>query len=121
MRGIRRYLPQLLTIKLSMSTTLYRLARVLKQRKSADPENSYVADLYSRGMNAILKKIGEETAEVIMSAKDGDRRAIVHEIADLWFHTLVLLIHQGLEPDMVIEELEKRFGTSGLVEKANRP
>nr|VFJ86320.1 MAG: phosphoribosyl-ATP pyrophosphatase [Candidatus Kentron sp. LFY]VFJ89360.1 MAG: phosphoribosyl-ATP pyrophosphatase [Candidatus Kentron sp. LFY] len=103
-----------------MSTVLYRLARVLKQRKSADPKNSYVANLYSHGTNAILKKIGEETAEVIMAAKDGDRRAIVHEIADLWFHTLVLLAHQELEPDMVIEELERRFGTSGFIEKANR-
>nr|VFK44157.1 MAG: phosphoribosyl-ATP pyrophosphohydrolase [Candidatus Kentron sp. TC] len=103
-----------------MSTTLYRLARVLKQRKSADPENSYAATLYGRGTNAILKKIGEETAEIIIAAKDGDRRAIVHEIADLWFHTLVLLVHWELEPDMVIEELERRFGTSGLVEKANR-
>nr|VFK52781.1 MAG: phosphoribosyl-ATP pyrophosphatase [Candidatus Kentron sp. TUN]VFK53376.1 MAG: phosphoribosyl-ATP pyrophosphatase [Candidatus Kentron sp. TUN]VFK56876.1 MAG: phosphoribosyl-ATP pyrophosphatase [Candidatus Kentron sp. TUN] len=103
-----------------MSTILYRLARVLKQRKSADPESSYAASLYNRGTNAILKKIGEETAEVIMAAKDGDRREIVREIADLWFHTLILLVHQGLEPNMVIEELERRFGTSGLVEKTNR-
>nr|VFK28861.1 MAG: phosphoribosyl-ATP pyrophosphatase [Candidatus Kentron sp. MB] len=103
-----------------MSTTLYRLARVLEQRKSADPENSYVANLYDRGTHAILKKIGEETAEVIMAAKDDDRRAIVHEVADLWFHTLVLLVHRGLEPNMVIEELERRFGTSGLAEKKNR-
>jgi len=103
-----------------MSTTLYRLARVLKQRKSSDPKDSYVADLYSRGTNAILKKIGEETAEVIMATKDGDRKEIIHEIADLWFHTVVLLVHEGLEPDVVIEELERRFGTSGLAEKAHR-
>jgi len=103
-----------------MSTTLYRLARVLEQRKDADPESSYVASLYSRGENAILKKIGEESAEIIMAAKDGNRRAIVHETADLWFHTLVLLVHHGLEPGMVMEELEQRFGTSGLTEKAQR-
>nr|VFJ67195.1 MAG: phosphoribosyl-ATP pyrophosphatase [Candidatus Kentron sp. FW] len=103
-----------------MSTTLYRLARVLEQRKSADPKSSYAASLYSRGTNAILKKIGEESAEIIMAAKDGDRKAIVHEIADLWFHTLILLVHQGLEPNMVIEELERRFGISGLSERASR-
>nr|VFJ51805.1 MAG: phosphoribosyl-ATP pyrophosphatase [Candidatus Kentron sp. DK] len=100
-----------------MSATFNRLARVLDKRKSAAPEDSYVAGLYQRGTNAILKKIGEEAAEVIMAAKDGDRGAIVHEIADLWFHTLVLLAHEEMEPGMVIDELEKRFGISGLAKK----
>nr|VFJ68651.1 MAG: phosphoribosyl-ATP pyrophosphohydrolase [Candidatus Kentron sp. FM]VFJ68903.1 MAG: phosphoribosyl-ATP pyrophosphohydrolase [Candidatus Kentron sp. FM]VFK15893.1 MAG: phosphoribosyl-ATP pyrophosphohydrolase [Candidatus Kentron sp. FM] len=103
-----------------MSTTLNRLSRVLEKRKSADPESSYVARLYAGGTNAILKKIGEESAEVIVAAKDGNRSTIVHEIADLWFHTLVLLAHEGLGPDIVIEELERRFGTSGLAEKGVR-
>lgn len=103
-----------------MSATLNRLARVLDQRKSADPLDSYVAGLYAHGKDAILKKIGEETAEVIMAAKDGNRRAIVREVADLWFHTLVLLAHEEMEPGMIIEELERRFGTSGLTEKAIR-
>ncbi|VFN03808.1 MAG: phosphoribosyl-ATP pyrophosphatase [Candidatus Kentron sp. G] len=103
-----------------MSTTLSRLSRVLEKRKSADPESSYVASLYAGGTNAILKKIGEESAEVIVAAKDGNRGTIVHEIADLWFHTLVLLAHEGLGPDIVIEELERRFGTSGLAEKGAR-
>ncbi|NNJ84592.1 MAG: phosphoribosyl-ATP diphosphatase [Gammaproteobacteria bacterium] len=103
-----------------MSATLNRLARVLEQRKSADPEGSYVAGLYAGGTNAILKKIAEEATEVIMAAKDGDRSKIVYEVADLWFHTLVLLAHEEMEPGMIIEELERRFGTSGLAEKSGR-
>ncbi len=101
--------------------TLSRLADVLEQRKAADPESSYVAKLYAKGLDAILKKIGEEATETVMAAKDGDRDKIVYETADLWFHSLVLLVQQGLHPDDVMRELERRFGLSGLEEKAGRP
>lgn len=100
---------------------LSQLAQVLEQRKHADPESSYVAKLYSKGLDAILKKIGEEATETVMAAKDGNLEQIVYETADLWFHTLVLLAHQGLGPEAVLAELGRRFGLSGLDEKASRP
>lgn len=100
--------------------TLERLADVLEARKTADPASSYVAKLYAKGLDAILKKIGEEATETVMAAKDGDPDRIVSETADLWFHTLVLLAHQGLGPAAVLAELERRFGLSGLEEKAAR-
>ena len=103
-----------------MSDTLERLAAVLEARKGADPESSYVARLYAKGLDAILKKIGEEATETVMAAKDGDADKIVHETADLWFHSLVLLAQQGLGPQQVLAELERRFGLSGLEEKARR-
>ncbi len=103
-----------------MSDTLNRLAVVLEQRKQAAPDSSYVAKLYGKGLDGILKKIGEEATETVMAAKDGDREKIVYEIADLWFHSMVLLAHQGLHPDDVTGELERRFGLSGLAEKARR-
>ena len=103
-----------------MNDTLGRLAEVLEQRKQADPDSSYVARLYRQGLDAILKKIGEEATETVMAAKDGDRDKLVHEVADLWFHCLVLLSQQGLHPDDVSRELERRFGLSGLEEKARR-
>lgn len=103
-----------------MSDTLQRLAEVLEARKGADPESSYVAKLYSKGLDAILKKVGEEATETILAAKDGDREHLVYETADLWFHTLVMLAQQGLGPDAVLRELERRFGLSGLEEKAAR-
>lgn len=103
-----------------MSDLLTRLAQVLEERKGADPESSYVAALYSKGLDAILKKIGEEATETVMAAKDGDPQKIVHEVADLWFHCLVLLARQGLGPDQVLAELDRRFGLSGLQEKAQR-
>ncbi|NEX20463.1 phosphoribosyl-ATP diphosphatase [Thiorhodococcus mannitoliphagus] len=103
-----------------MSDTLERLAEVLEARKRADPDSSYVAKLYGKGLDAILKKIGEEATETVMAAKDGDPDKILYEVADLWFHTLVLLAHQGLGPAQVLAELERRFGLSGLEEKANR-
>lgn len=103
-----------------MSDTLQRLAEVLEQRKQADPDSSYVARLYAKGLDGILKKIGEEATETVMAAKDGDPDKIVYETADLWFHCLVLLAHQGLHPDDVIRELDRRFGLSGLEEKAGR-
>ena len=104
-----------------MSDVLTRLADVLESRKSADPETSYVAKLYAKGLDAILKKIGEEATETVMAANDGDADEIVHEVADLWFHSLVLLSSQGLRPESVLAELDRRFGLSGLTEKAARP
>jgi len=79
-----------------------------------------VSSLYTKGLDEILKKIGEESAEVIMASKDGNQDKIVHEVADLWFHTLVLLRHKDIEIDKIQQELSKRFGLSGLEEKANR-
>ncbi len=103
-----------------MSDILYELAAVLEARKQADPDSSYVARLYHKGLDAILKKIGEEATETVMAAKDGVPEKLVYEVADLWFHTLVLLAQQGLGPDAVLEELQRRFGLSGLEEKAAR-
>jgi phosphoribosyl-ATP pyrophosphohydrolase len=103
-----------------MSETLSRLAEVLESRKSADPQSSYVAKLYAKGMDSILKKVGEEAAETIIAAKDGDPQKIIYETADLWFHTLVMLAHAGLHPDDILNELARREGLSGLDEKAAR-
>ncbi len=103
-----------------MSDVLNRLAEVMEQRKTADPDSSYVAGLYSKGLDAILKKIGEEATETVMAAKDGDAEKIVYETADLWFHSMVLLAQQGLKPQDVLDELDRRFGLSGLEEKAGR-
>jgi phosphoribosyl-ATP pyrophosphohydrolase len=99
---------------------LNRLAETLESRKGADPTDSYVAKLYSKGLDAILKKIGEEATETVIAAKDGDKGQIVYETADLWFHCLVMLAHQGLGPNDVLAELARREGLSGLVEKAAR-
>lgn len=99
---------------------LERLAAVLEDRKQADPDSSYVARLYAKGLDAILKKVGEEATETVMAAKDGQPDKIVYEVADLWFHTLVLLAQQGLGPQAVLAELDRRFGLSGLQEKARR-
>ncbi len=103
-----------------MSNTLTDVAKILEERKSAEADSSYVAALYDKGLDAILKKVGEEATEVVMAAKDGKSDKIIYEVADLWFHTLVLLAQQNLHPDDVLKELERRFGTSGLVEKASR-
>ncbi len=103
-----------------MSDILQQLTRVLEARRHADPGSSYVASLHERGMDAILKKVGEEAAETIIAAKNGDRGQVIHETADLWFHTLVMLSHQGLSSEDVLAELERRFGTSGIEEKAAR-
>lgn len=105
---------------MSNESVLQHIANVLESRKSAAPDSSYVAKLYDKGLDTILKKVGEEATETVMAAKDGDKSHIIYEVADLWFHTMVLLAHQGLSPDDVLQELERRFGTSGLVEKANR-
>ncbi|MCU7827675.1 MAG: phosphoribosyl-ATP diphosphatase [Candidatus Thiodiazotropha sp. (ex Myrtea sp. 'scaly one' KF741663)] len=103
-----------------MSDVLLQLAQVLEERKQAEPDSSYVAKLYAKGLDAILKKIGEEATETVMAAKDGEADKIVYETADLWFHTMVLLAHQGLGPADVLQELQRRFGLSGLEEKAQR-
>ena len=103
-----------------MSDILTRLALVLEERKQSDPETSYVARLYAKGQDAILKKIGEEATETVMAAKDGDPERLTAEIADLWFHCLVLLAHRGLGPEQVLAELDRRFGLSGIAEKAAR-
>lgn len=99
---------------------LDRLADTLEARKQADPQTSYVAKLYHKGLDAILKKVAEEAAETIMAAKDGERDKIIYETADLWFHCLVLLAQQGIRPEAVLNELARREGLSGLAEKANR-
>lgn len=103
-----------------MTDTLNQLAAVLEQRKQADPAGSYVATLYHDGLDAILKKVGEEATETVMAAKDRNHEKIICETADLWFHCMVLLAYEGLHPRDVIDELDRRFGLSGLEEKANR-
>ena len=104
-----------------MSDILNRLAETLEARKSADPQSSYVAKLYGKGLDSILKKVGEEAAETIIAAKGGDKDQVIYEVADLWFHTLVLLAQQGLHPEQVLSELARREGLSGIAEKAARP
>jgi len=99
---------------------LLRLMAVLESRKDAEPESSYVAGLYGKGLDSILKKIGEESTETIIAAKSGDKRQIVYETADLWFHCLVMLAQQNIDARLVLEELERRFGVSGIDEKAAR-
>src|SRR6185295_15942551 len=99
---------------------LARLAATLASRRGADPSASYVASLFAKGDDAILKKIGEEATETVMAAKDGDAGRIVSEVADLWFHCVVLLVRHGLAPADVLAELERREGTSGHAEKAGR-
>ena len=103
--------------------TLARLAAVIESRLPAaggDPDKSYVARLFSKGNDAILKKIGEEATELVMAAKDGDRTRIVAEAADLWFHSMVALAAFGLRPADVLQELRRREGLSGLEEFALR-
>ncbi len=104
-----------------MNDILEQLTEVLEQRKTADPGNSYVASLYESGLDAILKKVGEEATETVIAGKDGNRDKIIYETADLWFHTLVMLSHQGLTANDILDELARRFGLSGLEEKASRP
>ena len=99
---------------------LNQLALVLEERKTQDPQKSYVAGLYAKGLDHILKKIGEEATETVIAAKDGEAGKIVYEMADLWFHCMVLLAQQGLGPEAVTAELQRRFGLSGLDEKASR-
>ena len=99
---------------------LDQLTQVLKSRKEGDPQQSYVASLYAEGVDKMLVKIAEETTELVMAVKEDDREKIIHETADLWFHTLVMLVHAGLSADDILKELTRRFGESGHVEKARR-
>lgn len=103
-----------------MSELLSELVKVMEQRKTADPSSSYVASLYAGGTEAILAKISEEAEEVVMAGKSGDKSAVIYETADLWFHSLVLLAQLELGPDDILQELQRRFGQSGLDEKASR-
>ncbi len=103
-----------------MTDTLQRLSQVLESRKAEAPADSYVASLYDKGLDKILEKVGEEAVETIIAAKNGQRDQIVAETADLWFHSLVMLAHLDLSAADVLGELERRFGLSGLQEKANR-
>ena len=103
-----------------MDDVLKALAEVVEARKNAPVAESYVASLYAGGIDAILKKVGEEAVEVVIAGKQGDRDALVHEVADLWFHCLVLLAAHGSRPEAVTAELARRFGISGYEEKALR-
>jgi phosphoribosyl-ATP pyrophosphohydrolase len=107
-----------------MSDVLDQLAATLAQRRQADPEQSYVASLHHKGLNKILEKVGEEATEVIIAAKDveseGGRSALIGEVADLWFHTMVMLSHLEMDINEVIQCLDSRCGVSGLEEKAAR-
>ncbi len=104
--------------------TLSRVAQVIEERKQADPSSSYVASLYQKGINKILEKVGEEATETILAAKDCANGAsaedVIYETADLWFHSLVMLAALGQKPQAVLDELERRFGLSGITEKASR-
>jgi phosphoribosyl-ATP pyrophosphohydrolase len=103
-----------------MSDVLARLQAVLEARRGAAPETSYVARLLADGVDGMLKKVGEEATELVMAGKDGVAERIVSETADLWFHTLVVLVAHNLSIDDVLAELDRRFGRSGLDEKASR-
>ncbi|BDX04033.1 MAG: phosphoribosyl-ATP diphosphatase [Marinomonas sp.] len=106
------------------SDVLAELAATLEQRKTAAADSSYVASLHAKGLNKILEKVGEESIETIIAAKDavisGDKSDLIYETADLWFHTLVMLSHLDIGPDAILDELARRFNLSGLDEKANR-
>jgi phosphoribosyl-ATP pyrophosphohydrolase len=99
---------------------LRRLGETIASRRGSDPESSYVARLLSHGEDVILRKISEEATETLLASKSGDRLHVVREVADLWFHSLVLLAHHGLGPDDVLAELRRREGVSGIDEKAAR-
>jgi len=103
-----------------MNDVLNRLGELLEQRKTADPTTSYVAKLYAKGMDSILKKIGEEATETILAVKGGNKQEIIYETADLLFHTLVMLAKAGLKPQDVLDELARREGLSGIAEKESR-
>lgn len=107
-----------------MSDILSQLGDILEQRKQAEADSSYVASLYAKGLNRILEKVGEEATETILAAKDaersGDNKDVIYETADLWFHSLIALSQLGERPEAVLAELDRRFGLSGLEEKAAR-
>lgn len=106
---------------MTASAILQRLAQTVEARKNADPASSYVAKLLSSSEDKVLKKIAEEAAETIMACKDNDRTQIIYETADLWFHCLIMLARYDISPDMVLAELERREGVSGIEEKRSRP
>ena len=99
---------------------LWRLAETIAARKQGDPSASYVASLFAKGQDAILKKVAEEAAETVLASKSGDKLHLVRETADLWFHSLVLLAWHGLAPEDVLAELQRREGVSGIDEKKSR-
>ncbi len=103
-----------------MSDILKQLGDVLEQRKQSDADDSYVASLYKAGTDKILKKLGEEATETVIAGKGGNRNEIIYETADLWFHSMVLLAHNDIAPQAVLDELARRFGLSGLEEKSSR-
>lgn len=103
------------------ATVLQRLGETLAARRSADPASSYVAGLMAKGEDAILRKVAEESAETLLASKEGDKLHLVREVADLWFHSMVLLAWHGLTPNDVLAELHRREGISGVAEKASRP
>jgi len=103
-----------------MSDVLQQLAEILESRKQQSADESYVASLYAKGTETILKKVGEEATETVIAAMSGDKEKIIYETADLWFHTMVMLANAGLGPDDVLKELSRRIGVSGHEEKASR-
>jgi phosphoribosyl-ATP pyrophosphohydrolase len=107
-------------MKPGLYETLERIAATINERKDADPAKSYVAQLFAKGEDAMLKKIGEEATETVLAAKAGDRLALVRETADLWFHSMIVLARHGLGPADVLAEMHRREGISGLDEKASR-
>lgn len=108
-----------------MNDILWRLEKTIASRKEADPEKSYVAKLFKKGDDAILKKVGEEATETVMAAKDArhglEKEKVIYECADLWFHVMVMMSHWGISIDEVLNELARREGISGITEKASRP
>ena len=104
-----------------MNTILKKLTETLEARKKDDPSKSYTASLYRDGLEAILKKVNEEAFETIIAARQGNNKELVHEVADLWFHTLVLMAHKNLSAEDILNELCRREGTSGIEEKESRP
>ncbi len=103
-----------------MNTILKKLTEILEARKKDDPSKSYTASLYRDGLEAILKKVNEEAFETIIAARQGDNKELIHEVADLWFHTLVLMAHKNLSAEDILNELSRREGTSGIEEKESR-
>ena len=106
---------------MNTNTILKKLSETLEARKKDDPSKSYTASLYRDGLEAILKKVNEEAFETIIAARQGDNKELVHEVADLWFHTLVLMAHKNLSAEDILNELCRREGISGIEEKESRP
>ena len=113
-------LKSLKTPKKSMDNILNALEKILEERKSSSEDKSYVSSLYSKGVNSILEKVSEESEEVIQAVKEEGRDEVIHEVADLWFHIMVLLRHEDISIEEIELELARRFGVSGHEEKASR-